>query len=89
MMPDLSFNTNVAKHFFCSVCGVNSFYVPRSHPEGYSVNARCLDGETVEALMIEPFNGREWERQYPEGRGALLDVGGLTRRSTRTPRRRQ
>jgi hypothetical protein len=64
-----TFNTNVAKHFFCSVCGVKSFYVPRSHPEGYSVNARCLDTGTVEALMIEPFNGREWEKQYPEGRG--------------------
>jgi len=68
-----TFNTNVAKHFFCSVCGVKSFYVPRSHPEGYSVNARCLDTGTVEALMIEPFNGREWEKQYPEGPGALPD----------------
>ena len=68
-----TFNTNVAKHFFCSVCGVKSFYVPRSHPEGYSVNARCLDTGTVEALMIEPFNGREWEKQCPEGRGALPD----------------
>jgi len=68
-----TFNTNVAKHFFCSVCGVKSFYVPRSHPDGYSVNARCLDAGTVEALMIEPFNGREWERQYPEGRGTLPD----------------
>jgi hypothetical protein len=24
-------------------CGVKSFYVPRSHPDGFSVNARCLD----------------------------------------------
>jgi hypothetical protein len=68
-----TFNTHVAKHFFCSACGVKSFYVPRSHPDGYSVNGRCLDAGTVEGLMIEPFNGREWERQYPEGRGALPD----------------
>ena len=60
-----TFNTQVAKHFFCSVCGVKSFYVPRSHPDGYSVNARCLDDGTVESLAIEPFNGREWESQYP------------------------
>jgi hypothetical protein len=66
-----SFNTHVAKHLFCSVCGVKSFYVPRSHPDGYSVNARCLDEGTVEALIIEPFNGREWEAEYPEGRGVL------------------
>ena len=68
-----SFNTHVAKHLFCSVCGVKSFYVPRSHPDGYSVNARCLDEGTVEALIIEPFNGREWEAHYPEGRGVLPD----------------
>ena len=68
-----TFNTRVAKHLFCSVCGIKSFYVPRSHPDGYSVNARCLDDGTVEALTIEPFNGREWESQYPQGRGALPD----------------
>jgi hypothetical protein len=68
-----TFNTHVAKHFFCSACGVKSFYIPRSHPDGYSVNGRCLDAGTVEGLMIEPFNGREWERQYPEGRGAPPD----------------
>jgi hypothetical protein len=68
-----TFNTQVAKHFFCSVCGVKSFYVPRSHPDGYSVNARCLDQESIEEITIEPFNGREWEKQYPQGRGVLPD----------------
>jgi hypothetical protein len=34
-----TFNTNTARHLFCSVCGVKSFYVPRSHPDGISVNA--------------------------------------------------
>jgi hypothetical protein len=63
-----TFNTGTAQHFFCSTCGVKSFYVPRSHPDGYSVNARCLDAGTVEALEVAPFNGREWEKQYPAGR---------------------
>ena len=48
-----TFNTGTAKHLFCSVCGIKSFYVPRSHPDGYSVNARCLDAGTVEAITIE------------------------------------
>ena len=63
------FNTHTAKHLFCSVCGIKSFYVPRSHPDGYSVNARCLDPGTVEEMVITPLDGRNWERQYPKGRG--------------------
>ena len=55
------FNTGTAKHLFCAHCGVKSFYVPRSHPDGYSVNARCLDDGTVEAMVVTPFEGRHWE----------------------------
>lgn len=66
-----TFNTGTAKHLFCSVCGVKSFYVPRSHPDGYSVNARCLDEGTAEAIDVEPIDGRNWEKQYPEGRGSF------------------
>lgn len=66
-----TFNTGIAKHTFCSVCGVKSFYVPRSHPDGVSVNARCLDEGTVEAITIEPCDGKEWEKQFPDGRGAF------------------
>jgi len=55
------FNTGTARHLFCATCGVKSFYVPRSHPDGYSVNARCLDDGTVEALVVKPFDGRQWE----------------------------
>jgi hypothetical protein len=68
-----TFNTGTAKHLFCSVCGVKSFYVPRSHPDGYSVNVHCLDPSTIERIEIKPFNGLEWEKQYPEGRGKLPD----------------
>jgi hypothetical protein len=57
-----SFNTHTAKHLFCSTCGVKSYYIPRSHPDGISVNARCLDPGTVESRSVAPFNGREWEK---------------------------
>ena len=56
-----TFNTGIAQHHFCSVCGVKSFYVPRSHPDGFSVNARCLDAGTVESMSVAPFDGRDWE----------------------------
>lgn len=56
------FNTGVAQHRFCKSCGVKSFYVPRSHPDGVSVNARCLDLETVLSTKISKFDGQNWER---------------------------
>lgn len=55
------FNTNVAKHFFCTNCGIKSFYIPRSNPDGYSVNARCLNPETLTSMTINTFDGRNWE----------------------------
>jgi hypothetical protein len=61
VLATYTFNTGVAKHTFCSVCGVKSFYVPRSHPESVSVSARCLDPGTVASMRITPFDGRHWE----------------------------
>ncbi len=69
VLRSYSFNTHTAQHLFCSVCGIKSFYVPRSHPDGFSVNARCIDSHTIEKLTVRSFNGREWEAQYPSGRG--------------------
>lgn len=66
-----TFNTGTAKHYFCKCCGVKSFYVPRSHPDGYSVNVRCLDRATVKSVMTEDFDGRHWE----DAIGRLLDRG--------------
>jgi hypothetical protein len=57
-----TFNTGVAQHLFCRYCGIKSFYVPRSHPHGYNVNARCLDPGTIENMNVRPFNGQEWEK---------------------------
>lgn len=55
------FNTNQAQHLFCRQCGIKSFYVPRSHPEGLSVHARCLEPGTVTQLILRPYDGRNWE----------------------------
>ena len=57
-----TFNTHTAKHLFCSVCGIKSFYVPRADPWSRSVNVRCLDPGTVEEISISQFNGRKWGR---------------------------
>lgn len=56
-----TFNTGTADHQFCRVCGIKSFYVPRSHPHGYSVNARCLDTRMISEINIRKFDGLHWE----------------------------
>jgi len=68
-LTNYQFNTKTAKHFFCSHCGIKSFYVPRSHPDGYSIDARCLDEGTVTGMTIRKIDGRNWEKHYPDGRG--------------------
>ncbi|HXV79889.1 MAG TPA: GFA family protein [Candidatus Binatia bacterium] len=60
------FNTGVARHLFCPVCGIKSFYVPRSHPDGYSVNVRCLDLATIRKMTVIPFDGKNWEAHAVE-----------------------
>ena len=72
-LTSYQFNTGTARHLFCSVCGIKSFYVPRSHPDGYSVNARCLDAGTVTGMRTIACDGRDWEKQFPEGQGRYSD----------------
>ncbi len=67
-----TFNTGTARHLFCSICGIKSFYVPRSHPDGYSVNAHCLDAGTVTGMRKIPCDGRNWEQQFPQGQGEYI-----------------
>lgn len=60
-----TFNTGVAQHTFCAVCGVKAFYTPRSHPTGISTNLRCFDGVedgVLERFEVKDFDGRNWEQ---------------------------
>lgn len=56
-----TFNTGVAKHTFCKHCGVKPFYTPRSNPNGYSVNLRCLETKPPH-IITENFDGQNWEQ---------------------------
>lgn len=58
-----TFNTGVAQHYFCKYCGCKPYYIPRSNPDGFSVNVRCLNKATLKSITKLPFNGQEWESQ--------------------------
>ena len=64
------FQTRAAAHRFCPVCGVAPFYVPRSDPDCIDVNVRCLEGVDLDALDVERFDGRNWERAMQDRRAA-------------------
>jgi hypothetical protein len=63
-LSEYRFGTGVARHLFCGNCGIKSFYVPRSNPDGIDVNVRCLDPGTVASLAVQAFDGRDnWDAQ--------------------------
>ena len=61
-LVEYRFNTGAARHRFCGHCGIKSFYVPRSHPDGIDVNARCRDAGSVAAMEVTPFDDGDRER---------------------------
>jgi hypothetical protein len=68
-LTEYKFNTGTARHLFCSRCGVKSFYVPRSNPDGYSVNVHCLNPDTVEQVEVQLFDDNDREASDAKVRG--------------------
>jgi hypothetical protein len=62
------FNTKAAKHHFCPVCGVASFYIARSDPDKIDINLRCVEGIDLSSFPIQNFDGRNWEAAIKEWR---------------------
>ena len=60
-LTEYTFNTGRAKHRFCKTCGVKSFYVPRSNPDGFAVTYRCLDDWMSLDVTVGRFDGQNWE----------------------------
>jgi hypothetical protein len=68
--PSYRFGTGAADHLFCSVCGVKSFYQPRSHPEAWSVNVNALDDASALTITVRAFDGRNAGGTLGKGGGA-------------------
>jgi len=58
------FHTGVARHLFCGTCGIKSYYVPRSHPDSFSVNLNCLELPEEVGVTIQSFDGRNWTENH-------------------------
>lgn len=64
VLRDYAWGTGTARHRFCGVCGIKSFYVPRSNPDGIDVNVRCLDAPVAGEVTVVAFDGRgDWDAQ--------------------------
>ena len=61
VLREYRFESRSARHLFCGVCGVKAFYVPRSNPDGYSLNIRCLELPRECELVFSHFDGSNWE----------------------------
>ena len=84
-----TFNTGTAKHLFCATCGIKPFYVPRSHPDGFSVNARCIDSDTVTGMKSTPSTaatGRSTTRRGAASSVAYYQLLRSSRSFTNTVR---
>jgi hypothetical protein len=69
------FNTNVAEHHFCSVCGIYTHHRRRSNPEELGINVACLEG-------VSPFDFaqvvvNDGERHPSDNGGQTLQAGVL------------
>ena len=73
VLKTYKFNTGVAQHKFCGICGIHAFYIPRSHPDCIDVNVLCLDGNVIENFEIMPFDGANWEENIHKlNRGVII-----------------
>lgn len=65
-LTEYRFNTGRARHLFCRHCGIKSFYVPRSHPEAYSVHLACVELPGSVEVRWGDFDGANWEAHIDE-----------------------
>lgn len=51
-------NTQVAKHYFCTTCGIYTFHRKRVTPDNYGINVYCLDDADISSVPVIDVDGR-------------------------------
>ena len=72
LLSTYEFHTKVAKHRFCSRCGIHVFHQRRFDPNLYAVNVACLEGVSPYQFAEVPLlDGQNHPRDTG---GSQLDV---------------
>ena len=71
------FNTRVAEHHFCSVCGIYTHHKRRSNPSEIGVNVACLEGVSPFDFPEVPVN--DGNRHPSDNPGHITYVAGVLR----------
>lgn len=80
------FNTNTAKHYFCSVCGIYTHHQRRSNPDQFGVNAACIDGVSpFDFAEVPVLEGANHPGDGTSKRGDLFGVLTFVRREPVQP----
>lgn len=74
LLNEYAFGEHVARHRFCRTCGVQSFFHPRSNPNGVGVTVGCVDDGTIDFVEVRPFDGRNWDYSYQTSNIAACSV---------------
>jgi hypothetical protein len=56
-LSEYNWNTGIARHFFCAVCGIYPFHKKRAMPDHYGVNVHCLKGFDAAGLSVRQASG--------------------------------
>ena len=70
----VQFNTKTAKHLFCKICGICSYYHPRSNPDGVAVTLTCIDNFEGLNVRTQDCDGQNWEQNVGD---SLRDMSKL------------
>lgn len=71
-LAEYRFNTGVARHWFCSKCGIYTHHQRRSNPDEYGVNAACLEGVSPFDFAETPVN--DGVNHPSDGGGGVVGV---------------
>ena len=54
-LTSYKWNTKIAEHFFCKICGINTHHKRRSNPNQYGYNIGCIEGFEMSWIEDIPF----------------------------------